>query len=251
MKLRNTILALLAMVGLSSATVTLTISNSVAPPSGGVLSNLVVNPGDPGTQRLMWGVVVDTLGNGFLPGGYVGGTDGAVNIIPNTNNASTWPAPNVVATNGQTLMQRDLVGTAAIPTDDVLFICSSFMSTAGTTDGAATLARPLNIASIPLSGNITTGDPFAIVWFAYDNAGDNAQGNDFSNTPFLVGDKYGMLALPALTIPADGANQPYASNFAGTDPQRTAEHQFIGLIPEPSTALLGLLGLVGFVRRRR
>ena len=259
----TTLLALLATIGVTHATVTLTISNAT-----GVLSNLVVNGADAGTQRLMWGVLVDTNKNGFKAGEYVGGASGATNIIPNANQATNWPSPQPITVNGQTLRINDGIG-GTVATDDVLYICSSFMATTGGTEGSSSgLARPLSIAGIPLSSGVDAGDYFAIVWFSYDNAGANAYGNDFSNTPFLVGDKYGLVtnadyglttntlidnaaAGAAMKLPSDGSNQPYANMFIGADPKRSAGYSFVGVIPEASTAALGLLGLLGLARRRR
>jgi hypothetical protein len=77
-----------------------------------------------------------------------------------------------------------------------------------------------------------------IVWFDATALGGTIQG----------GDKYGALPLPAFTIPADGAAVNFSSNFVGVEPVRMADMTFV---PETSTALLGALGALGLLRRRR
>ena len=85
---------------------------------------------------------------------------------------------------------------------------------------------------------IGTGDAFRIIWFDTTVTGGTA----------LAGQEYGTLENAAFLIPGDGATVPFTTLFAGADPLKQMTHTFV---PEPSAALLGLLGVAGLLRRRR
>ena len=195
--------------------------------SGGTLTNLQTNSGD-ASSALVWGLLVDTGGNGFQAGSYI---------------------PGFTFSDTTALAGGQFLSTSSGVTDDRLFISSNFFATAGSTDGSAGLSKPTNILlSYSTDGVGATGvsalgtQAIAIVWFnALTKTGQQA----------VNGDKYGLFVLP-FTTPSDqaGGNLPYGSNFAGTDPVRTASLT-INAVPEPSAVLLGAIGALGLLRRRR
>jgi hypothetical protein len=81
-----------------------------------------------------------------------------------------------------------------------------------------------------LSNGVAAGQSFRLVW--YDAATD----------------RLGVLASAQFIVPADGQTVTYAQVFEGVDPVRSATNI---AFPEPSTALLGVLGALSLLRRRR
>ncbi|WP_035609651.1 hypothetical protein [Haloferula sp. BvORR071] len=84
--------------------------------------------------------------------------------------------------------------------------------------------------SFALTNGMARGNTFFLVWF------DETSG------------RFGALGSPQFVIPADGQTVTYAQVFEGVDPIRKASN---GYVPEPSSALLGLPGAFGLLRRRR
>lgn len=142
-------------------------------------------------------------------------------------------------------LSTSLNGTL-IPTTDDYFISSSVLTAQGTTTDIANPGK-INIMNsiqmnVPATNAIVTGTPFAIVWFdSTITSATQALGG---------GTKYGLLSNPAWTIPAAGATQNISSFFAGSpDPVKLANT--FTVVPEPSAALLGAIGALGLLRRRR
>jgi hypothetical protein len=187
-----------------------------------VLTNLQNSAGQT-NQTLVWGIVVDTTGNGFAPGTYSPGFSVSDNAVGNSP-------------NGQFL------STASGASDDLLFISSNLMTLSGTGDNSTGFARPTNLTSLNYVNGVTQNDNFALIWFDFTTKTGQVAGE---------GSKYGFLTNAGFVLPADaGSSVTFAPLFAGPDPARPANLTF-GVIPEPSTALLGLLGVLGLVRRRR
>jgi hypothetical protein len=216
--MKNTIaiaLALAATTLASSAAVSLTFS-AVTGAANGVLTNLASSTGDATSQRV-WGILVDSGNNGVSLGGYLPGASLALG------------ATTTLETSGG-------------PTDDVLYIANSLMiNTANATiDGGTVtnLARPTSFLNIPTPGGTSLADPFYLIWFDATAAGGTAG----------AGSKYGAFRIASFELPADGASVSFASNFVGVEPLRTADLTFV---PEPSAALLGAIGALGLLRRRR
>lgn len=209
------------------AAVSLHASTTLQLGSGGTLTNLQTSGGN-ASSALVWGILVDTTGNGFQSGSY----------LPGFTFSDTAALPG-----GQFL------STLSGITDDRLFISSNFFATAGTADGSTGLSKPTNILlsystdGVGATGvNALGGQNIALVWFeSLTKTGQQA----------VDGDKYGFYTLP-FTSPSDqaGGNLPFGSNFVGPDTVRNAS-LVIGAVPEPSVSLLGLVGLVGVLRRRR
>jgi hypothetical protein len=217
MKLHTAIAAAFLSVGISQGAMTLQFASTTS-----VLTNLQNSAGQT-NQTLVWGIVVDTTGNGFASGSYLPG----FNV--SDNGAANSP-------NGQFL------STAGGVSDDLLFISTNLMTLSGTGDNSAGFARPTNLVGLNYVNGVTQNDAFALIWFDLTTK---------TGQVAAEGSKYGMLTDPGLILPADaGSSVSFAPLFLGPDPARPANLTF-GVIPEPSTALLGLLGVLGLVRRRR
>jgi len=200
-------IVLAAIVGSASASVTLNFS---APPfdfSGGFVGSGGENSG------LIYGVVIDTAGNGFLQNEYLPGFD---------------------VSNGQ------LLSAGSGVTDDFLWLANGVTNASPDPGGIIS-----NVASIPIGDTgtgVTTapGQSFALIWF---------DPNFEKDKPAPAG-SYGMLEDSGFTLPPDGTTGGGYNSLPIFDgnPIRKANYT---LVPEPSTLLLGLLGFVGLLRRRR
>lgn len=204
----------LAAAATSSATVTLQFSSAT------VRATNWANGAGAGGTNLVWGVVVDAYNNG-LAGSY----------YPNINFGA---APGTV---------QHLVDANGNATDDVLVLAQNptiLITTA--VDGAAVGDNFISsVTSIPVAGTdgINTGDAFAIIWFDQTILSGNSHFDQ----------KYGIFGNAAFTLPSDGSTVSYAfTTFVGPEPLKPMGY---ALVPEPSTALLGLLGIAGLIRRRR
>jgi len=215
--------AAVALLGVSEGAMTLQFASTTA-----VLTNLQNSLGQT-NQTLVWGIVVDTAGNGFSSGTYAAA---GFNI---TDNAAAGTAPN-----GQFLSKFE--GGVTTLTDDLLVISTNLMSLSGTGDGSTGFARPTNLVGLNYVNGVTQGDAFGLIWFDYTTKTGQAP---------AIGDNYGFLSIPAFVLPADaGSSLSFASNFSGVDVARPANLELLG-VPEPSVMLLGALGMFGLVRRRR
>ena len=211
-------LALLAagvlLSGSAFGTVTLGISNAAT----GMLTN-IADFGGSTANGLLWGVIVDSAGDGF----------------------DTSYAPGNVL---NTTLSGVLFGGS---NDDVLFIDTAVTTTNVPTaqggPGAITQISSL-VLNAAIGAGVNAGDAFMVIWFDRPlTAGATTQGGQHYGTFTTAG------GAPApFVMPPDGANQPFQANFVGADPVRTANQTFV---PEPSSMLLGLLGALGLIRRRR
>jgi hypothetical protein len=213
------ILASLALAA-SSASASVTLQFNTA---SGSLQNFA-NTAGVGGSAMVWGIIIDAADNGFSY------------AVPGTFYASS----GLTFTPGA-LQSLFLSGGGA--TDDVLFLASNLMNVQSSeVDGMpAGTNRVTSIAAVPFgSSGISAGDPFAVVWFGSTNAPNGA--------PIGFG-RFGAVNNPGLQIPADGSTTPFASLFAGPDPLKGMNYLFD--FPEPSTTLLGMLGALTLLRRRR
>jgi hypothetical protein len=219
-KIALLVTSLLATSLASQGAATLTFS-AVSGATAGVLTNLAGSNGTVNQARA-WGILVDTSGDGFKLGEYM------------------------AASNSMVAASKNVLSIASGVTDDVLYIAPAMMvnSNNATLDGGSlatgNLARPTTFTSMG-TPNGSVGQAFMLVWF------DNAAA---LGTAAKDGDKYGAFRLPSFTIPADGAAVSFAPNFVGVEPVRLADQSFLP-VPEASTALLGALGALGLLRRRR
>jgi hypothetical protein len=219
---------LFGLVASSQAAVTLQMSST-----SNFLTNFL-NGAGAGGGTLAWGIVVDASGNGFQ------GT--AENPYMPFGNISTNTAGTVLST---------LTGGAS---DDVLYISSNLMNlTTNTNDGAVLgLNRVTNLSNIVYGNGVGQGDIYRLIWFDVTNL----------SSASAVGTKYGMYELPAVamvapwgananTLPADPGTYSAAPASAGADAPKSMGFTLGVAIPEPSAALLGAIGALGLLRRRR
>jgi hypothetical protein len=185
---------------------------------GGMSSNLANRDGVV-SNGMKWGIVVDTNGNGIaMEYGVVALTPGASVPLNLTAAAGGGSAGD------QLVLAMDLTSDSsqdgqAWEGDQVTF---------GGNGGVS------GIGNVQFINGVTTGQKFWLVWFDDSSPGVMA----------------GFLGSPEFVIPPDGHVVTYADVFVGVDPVRTANVNVFGF-PEPSTLLLGMLGGLGLLRRRR
>jgi hypothetical protein len=222
--MKNILLLSLTFAGFASGAQTLQFAATGAT---GVFTNLQNSSGST-NSTLVWGIVVSTTNSTF-------------EAITNANYydfAGLVVSDNTVLSSGQALTING--GTA---TDDRLYISTNLMTVNGTGDGSTGFARPTNLNSLLYNNGVTAGDSFALIWFDYTTKTGQA---------VATGDKFGMLSLPGFVLPADaGSSSSFASLGAGVDPARPANLAFGAPIPETSTSLLGAIGALALLRRRR
>ncbi len=205
------------LLGASGAFATVTLQFG----SSAIYASNWANGAGVGGSNLVWGIIVDADGDGF-----------------DFNDTSNYRSGVSLTAGAQTLTTY---ATNQV-SDDVLYISPALMTlVVSTVDGAATgMNRVTAIANMPMNGNVGTGDNFVIVWFDRTALGGTLQ----------AGDKFGVFGNGIFTLPAESATQPYTSAFTGPDALKPLGFYWQG-IPEPSSLLLGLLGGLGFLRRRR
>lgn len=231
MKARLLILPILCLAASAQGAVTLGLSSTT-----NYLGNFLNGAGSANgaSARMVWGLIVDADRNGFA-----GGVDAA---NPYMNGFS-------LAANVNGLALTTLTGGAS---DDVLYIASAVMAqNANATDGSAIGDnRLLTFTGMIYSGAVNAGDNYAIVWFDQLALGGTAP-KDL---------KYGIYTPPATDVasfgkanllPADPGNYNIGAVFAGPDAAKTMDFRLGTAVPEPSTVLLGALGALGLLRRRR
>jgi len=100
-------------------------------------------------------------------------------------------------------------------------------------------------------GNLEVGELYEIqVWYVDQRAVTRTMSFGSSATdPLRALSAAGQFAIGTFT--ADGTSQSLYMTTDGTSPQNHINAYQVRLIPEPSTALLGGLGLLALLRRRR
>ncbi|MEM1084261.1 MAG: PEP-CTERM sorting domain-containing protein [Verrucomicrobiota bacterium] len=218
MKLNKTLIAgsalsLFLAASASAATVTLQMSQGV--------TNAVNFADQGGTPQagLTWGIIVDSGNNGVDFANLLGAT-----------------------------LSTTTDGIQLGGSDDYLFISGNLSGTLPNIPAFGAEANATgqlsNIAGItteePGTNPVAVGQPFLLVWFG---TGVN------QDSSLAGGESYGVVSDASFQIPAGGATVSYAAVFAANpDPVRPADQL---VVPEPSVALLGGLGLLGLLRRRR
>jgi hypothetical protein len=180
---------------------------------------------------MAWGIVVDTDGSGFK------GLDPLTPYVPSFAIAgSSDPIPLSVTPDG----------VAVIPTTNRLYISSNLMNLTTTSGdgGAVGLNRITNLSNFNYGDGVNQGDAFMIIWFDA-----LALGN-----PAAKGTGYGMANVPGAAfraLPADPGTHDFFGGWAGPDEPKSMDMVLGTPIPEPSVAILGAIGLLGLLRRRR
>lgn len=222
--MKNTLLLGLLLTGSLHAAQTLQFA---ATGTTGVFTNLQSSTGST-TSTLVWGIVVSTTNSTFA---------GATAESP-YDFTGLVVSDNTALPGGQALTISN-----GVATDDRLYISTNLMSLSGTGDSSTGVARPTNLNSLLYSNGVTAGDSFALIWFDFTTKTGQAM---------TSGSNYGILALPGFILPADaGSSTSFAALGAGPDPVRTASLELGVPVPETSTSLLGALGALALLRRRR
>ena len=173
-----------------------------------------------------WALVVDANNDGLFYGGF------------STASSLNSAGANLVFTTGQVISLGSTLGS------DRVFALGTFNGAGpGITDGPVNLSLGVN--------GVATGLKYAFYWFP------GATGT----TSITVGSQVGGLSravaeagLGAMVIPADGANVPQGaanSDASGTVPNSSFTAVNLNAVPEPSAVLLGAIGALGLLRRRR
>jgi hypothetical protein len=222
MKVNKIVLGLLALSSSAAfATVSLTTQFGVSTNSGGA----------PVPDGTLWVMIVDTNGDSALP-----------QLAVNSGISVSLQSPFWYST----------LSIGAVLANDTVFAMGAF-------NGAADLGTLGSTANAAPGLALTAGRAIGFYWFpgvVYTAPGSYAVGQGSGE----VGGINTLLAdagsgTNAMIVPADGsdlligANTSGGGNLGGS----LSESQFLAtaIIPETSTALLGALGALGLLRRRR
>jgi hypothetical protein len=161
-------------------------------------------------------------------------------IISNGDNTFSPITPGFVL-NATTGTGTD--GVRIGSTNDYFFGSGTLTSTQGPGGEAGVLGKISQVTNITLGPGATTGAQFAIVWF-------DRTINSITGT-VTAGTQYGLLTDPSFIVPAGGNTLSLADTYFASagDPVKSANT--VTVVPEPSTALLGAVGALGLLRRRR
>jgi|LakMenE01Jun11ns_1017448.scaffolds.fasta_scaffold9819197_1 MYXO-CTERM domain-containing protein len=231
MKLKLTLLATVAMTVLSQGAVSLQFSNA-----NNALTNFMNGAGTSANSALVWGVLVDTAGDGFDGGSTLSPYDEGFSL------AATSTPLSLTVSNGSA-------------TDDRLYIAAGFLSANTTIDSAGgSVNRALTMGNMSYAAGVAAGQSYAIIWF------------DTTTRPTVTSEglKYGIYTPPstnftsggytgaANVLPPDpGTYSTLPAVFAGADTVKTMGYSLGVAVPETSTSLLGALGALALLRRRR
>jgi len=142
MKLKLTLLATVAMTVLSQGAVSLQFSNA-----NNALTNFMNGAGTSANSALVWGVLVDTAGDGFDGGSTLSPYDEGFSL------AATSTPLSLTVSNGSA-------------TDDRLYIAAGFLSANTTIDSAGgSVNRALTMGNMSYAAGVAAGQSYAIIWF--------------------------------------------------------------------------------------
>lgn len=177
------------------------------------------------TNGMIWGILIDADNNGFA---------GSYDFSSPLDVKKSY----VLSSSGG--ISDDVLWTAENRTADTT---GSVEGVGGITGGAGGFYDIGGVA-YDVGNGVAAGDRFYVVWFN--------------------GGKGGVLSDPSFLLPSDGNSSAFGDPFVGIDPNRSAGLAYLGtgsastgsgiqvnLVPEPSSVLLGLLGALGLLRRKR
>lgn len=153
-------------------------------------------------------------------------------------NGLTWGVVVDTGANGfgfdmNFLAPLNLVDGFINGSDDYLYLSANTTTALGPSNGVVTSV----VANYDADAAVTGGQAYKLIWFdgvAAGGALDNGQ-------------SYGLSAATS-ALPAGNADLQQPAEFVGDN---GAASNPITVVPEPSIALLGGLGLLGLIRRRR
>ncbi|KAB2637828.1 MAG: hypothetical protein DVB25_09215 [Verrucomicrobia bacterium] len=173
------------------------------------------------------------------------GTFGKTGTTFGANGFITTAIANATFTAGQSLSLGAIAGTS-----DSVFAMGTFDSSLS---GMLGLAAPTSILTLGTNG-VAAGKDYAFFFFP---------GGTLSGGTGTIGSQAGAYnttiadagnSLVGMVIPSEGgtvtAGAADPSALSGTSLTQTA-FKAVNLVPEPSAALLGALGALGLLRRRR
>ena len=178
----------------------------------------------------LWALIGDTNGSGTFTNGFA------------TNTSLTQSQANAVFTTGQSLSVGTVIG------GDTILAMGAFNGTASGLTGLYTNTVTLAIGS----NGAVAGQNFAFYWFPGVTyvAGTDHVGTQVGGINTLIADS--NAGTESMVIPADGlTTAPGAANSDAGGTIANSRFTAVNLVPESSTALLGALGALGLLRRRR
>jgi hypothetical protein len=177
----------------------------------GGLSSNLANTAGVVSNGLKYGIIVSTDASAILT---------EYDLVPFTLGSSVALTSNTASTGDRLILANDLTSDSSQG--------GVFVEGDGTTPGGNGGVAGISFA---FGDGVAAGQAFTLVWI--DETTNRA----------------GALTHAQFIIPPDGATVSQDQVFVGVDPVRPATN--ITFVPEPSAALLGLLGIFGLVRRRR
>ncbi len=229
MKLKLLSLLMLALASTANAAISLSFTQT----GGGSLTNFLNGAGT-GTTAMVWGLLVDTGGDGFQGMSALNPYDEGFSL-----NATTT---GLALTTGN--------GTA---TNDRLFIAAGFMSvnTAVVDSAPVGVNRLLSITSMNIASPVAFGQNYAVIWF-----------DSTTRVTSTEGMKYGIFVPAGASVgaantttnnvlPGTDGTYNYGNTFSGADTAKSMSYALGTPVPETSTSLLGAIGALALLRRRR
>lgn len=182
--------------------------------TGGVASNFA-NAAGVATNGLIWGVIIDVDATGFF-----------TTYDPFTPTSDT----TLILGSGGSATTNVLVTSNVNTANNAVSqeFSSGFVPENAGGDGG--IGAVTNVAFGGANG-VNQGDAFRLVWF--DPSGSSA----------------GFVHDGSFVIPADSSTADFSAVFRGADPIRPATG--ISIVPEPSTLLLSVVGVLALLRRKR
>lgn len=204
-------LALGLGIGAASATTTFAFNEF----GGGISSSLSNAAGASNVNGLFYGVIIDKDGGGFATTTY----DPVVPVLGQTFSLTSGG----LSTDAVIVFAANLTGDQTFE--------GAFTDAGG---GPSQQWGGVSGVSVSYTNGIAAGQTFQLIWF------DPSLGTA------------GVLSSNQFVIPTDaGATLDVDDVFLGADPIRAATGITFQVVPEPTTAILGAIGALGLLRRRR
>ncbi len=225
--MKSKLVALLFVASILPAAATFTLSTQ--------FGTALTSGSAPVPDGTLWALVVDADNNSTFAGGF-------------GLNSSIFQAGTVAANAAFVAGQSLSLGTNL--GGDIVFAMGGFNGTGDLGLGNLTAVLPgLNLGD----NGLATNRNYAFYWFpgATYAPGTNTIGSQVGG--INNAQNVALAGIDAMIIPADAAfvNQGAVEATEWSGVNTAAQFTAVNLIPEPSAALLGALGALGLLRRRR